>query len=86
MAKSANKGLGRGYASLLGLNVDDLEKSGLIEGATNSSDGVVMLSLLDIDPNREQPRKNFDQDALNELAESIKRLPIGVTIIGCTTP
>ncbi|MGN1040386.1 MAG: ParB/RepB/Spo0J family partition protein [Candidatus Fimimonas sp.] len=86
MAKSANKGLGRGYASLLGLNVDDLEKSGLVEGSANSSDGVVMLSLLDIDPNREQPRKNFDQDALNELAESIKTYgvvqPIIVTPIG----
>lgn len=88
MAKSGNKGLGRGYASLLGLNgVDDLAKSGLVEGIDQApSEGVVMLSLLDIDPNREQPRKNFDQEALNELAESIKTYgvvqPIIVTPIG----
>ncbi len=26
-----------------------------------------------MEPNREQPRKNFDEDALEELAESIKQ-------------
>lgn len=87
MAKSANKGLGRGYASLMGLNdVDDLTRSAAESVGTAASDGVVTLSLLDIDPNREQPRKNFDKDALNELAESIKTYgvvqPIIVTPIG----
>ena len=37
-----------------------------------SDDAVVAIPLTDIDPNFEQPRKNFDEDALNELAESIK--------------
>ncbi len=87
MAKSANKGLGRGYASLMGLNdVDDFTRSTAESVGTAASDGVVTLSLLDIDPNREQPRKNFDKDALNELAESIKTYgvvqPIIVTPIG----
>lgn len=85
MAKT-NKGLGRGYASLMGINdVNDLTISN-IEGVEKASDGVVMLSLLDIDPNREQPRKNFDQDALKELSESIKTYgvvqPIIVTPVG----
>lgn len=31
------------------------------------------LKLSDIEPNREQPRKNFDKEALEELADSIKQ-------------
>ncbi|MBR1955107.1 MAG: ParB/RepB/Spo0J family partition protein, partial [Clostridia bacterium] len=49
-------------------------------------DGVMMISLMEIDPNYEQPRKTFEEDALAELAESIKMhgviQPIVVTPIG----
>ena len=34
------------------------------------------LKLSDIEPNREQPRKNFDKEALQELADSIKQFGI----------
>lgn len=51
-------GLGRGLNSLF------------IENATDE-DGIITVNLNDIEPNREQPRKNFDEDALSELAESI---------------
>lgn len=34
----------------------------------------IMVNLTDIEPNRKQPRKQFDEDALNELAESIKQV------------
>ncbi len=34
------------------------------------------LNILDIEPNREQPRKQFDEDALEELAESIRQYGI----------
>ncbi len=89
----ANKGLGRGFASLMGMNdIDDLTapatKSVDEDQKTivNSDDNVIKISLLDIDPNYEQPRKNFDESALNELAESIKMhgviQPIVVTPIG----
>lgn len=53
------KGLGRGLDSLFDINTED---SGITE---------VMLS--EIEPNRDQPRKDFDEEALNELAESIKK-------------
>lgn len=33
-----------------------------------------MVKLSDIEPNRKQPRKQFDEDALNELAESMKQV------------
>lgn len=35
-----------------------------------------MMKLSKIEPNREQPRKNFDEDALIELADSIKKFGI----------
>lgn len=89
----ANKGLGRGFASLMGMNdIDELTQPSAksvekqSEVNVTSEDNVVKLALIDIDPNYEQPRKNFDEDALNELAESIKVhgviQPIVVTPIG----
>ena len=86
----ANKGLGRGIASLIGLNDIDVTAppQPQAEAVTvrEDSDNVVMLSLTDIDPNYEQPRKTFDEDALRELADSIRVhgviQPIVVTPIG----
>lgn len=71
---AGNKGLGRGFASLLGLNdADDINPINISDTVTpTSDDAIVAIPLTDIDPNFEQPRKNFDEDALNELAESIK--------------
>ncbi len=73
-----NKGLGRGFASLFGMNEVDLN--------ANSTEQPTELSLNDIDPNREQPRKNFDPDKLRELADSIREhgviQPIIVTPVG----
>lgn len=71
---AGNKGLGRGFASLLGLNdADDINPINISDTVTpTSDDAVVAIPLTDIDPNFDQPRKNFDEDALNELAESIK--------------
>ncbi len=51
-------GLGRGLDALFNENTTD-------EG------GVVTVNLNDIEPNRAQPRKDFDEAALSELAESI---------------
>ncbi|MBR3968643.1 MAG: ParB/RepB/Spo0J family partition protein [Clostridia bacterium] len=53
-------GLGRGLESLFNENATD-EK------------GVVTLRLSEIEPNRNQPRTNFDEDALSELADSIQK-------------
>ena len=88
----ANKGLGRGFASLMGLNdIEEMTQPQQTAPTTldvqrESSDSVVKISLLDIDPNYEQPRKNFDEAALNELADSIRVhgvvQPIVVTPIG----
>ena len=42
------------------------------ENATDN-DGVVTLRLTEIEPNRNQPRTNFDEEALAELADSIAK-------------
>ena len=89
----ANKGLGRGLASLMGMNsIDDIPQQqqqttpDTTTAPKESADNVVRIALLDIDPNYEQPRKKFDEAALNELADSIRVhgviQPIVVTPIG----
>lgn len=91
----ANKGLGRGFASLMGLNnIDELTQQQPVAeqsipkdvSAVSPEDTVVHIPLVDIDPNYEQPRKKFDENALNELADSIRVhgviQPIVVTPIG----
>ncbi|MBP5494969.1 MAG: ParB/RepB/Spo0J family partition protein [Lachnospiraceae bacterium] len=68
--KTANKGTGlnkkRGLDLLIKSNVEDAEVS---EKYKNS---IVMMNISKVVPNRSQPRKNFNEDALNELADSIK--------------
>ena len=44
-----------------------------IENDSESGDGPVTLNISEIEPNRSQPRKEFDENALSELAESISR-------------
>lgn len=40
------------------------------------------MKITEVEPNREQPRKNFDEDALLELAESIKQFGVLATTAG----
>lgn len=47
----------------------DLLDDNIIEG----SDGLTTLRISDIEPNKEQPRKDFDKDALAQLADSINK-------------
>lgn len=75
----ANKGLGRGLGSLLGiLNDDDSEevKKEKVEEIKKASvpegEVVVEVEISKIDNNPNQPRKVFEPTALNELAQSIK--------------
>lgn len=41
------------------------------ENSADSSEGAVSIKISEIEPNRDQPRKEFDEEALSELAESI---------------
>ena len=55
---AVKKGLGKGLDALFDENA-------------NENGGSVLVNINDIEPNRNQPRKDFDEEALNELAESI---------------
>ncbi len=64
--------LGSGLKALFGDNVEDLIDS--IQNNTYSvdNDSKINISIDKIRPNPYQPRRSFDEKALNELAESIK--------------
>lgn len=44
-----------------------------IENDSEDNNGSVKLNISEIEPNRSQPRKEFDEKALSELAESISK-------------
>ncbi len=47
-----------------------------IEASNTEETGITMVKIGKIEPNREQPRTNFDEDALMELADSIRQFGI----------
>ena len=64
MAKAMQKGLGKGLGALLG-DTSPLSQPG-------ESSGVTMLPIAKVESYRKQPRKQFDDEALQDLAESIR--------------
>lgn len=57
------KGLGKGLGALLGEEA----------AQPRQESGVILVPISHIEPNSSQPRKAFDDDALSELADSIRR-------------
>lgn len=74
MAKAA-RGLGKGLDSLIPAQIPKTE-SMKPEIKTEDSTQGIYVKITKVEPNREQPRKNFDEDALQELADSIKQYGI----------
>lgn len=74
------KGLGKGLDSLIPDN-KPLKSAGSDEKKPESSpdeakSGEQMMNINQVEPNRDQPRKKFDEDALMELADSIKQFGV----------
>ena len=65
MAKKS--GLGKGLGAIL----TDKYDSQALEYSDNSS--VIELKIVDVEPNKDQPRKEFDKEKLDELADSISK-------------
>ena len=61
-----NKKLGKGLSSLLG-SKEDLKRN------VKEDKGLLLIPLEKIFRDEEQPRKEFDQEKINELAQSIKK-------------
>ena len=59
MAKPKNTGLGRGIEAIF------------LDNSAEENGGVTMMRLSEIEPNPDQPRRDFDPEALAQLAESI---------------
>lgn len=62
---AAKRGLGKG--------IDSMIPTGSTSKSAKEEKGVMIVDLNDIEPKKDQPRKLFNEDRLNELAESIKQ-------------
>ena len=67
------KGLGKGLDSLIPENKSVKPASKPEKAEEPVKTGEQMLKINQVEPNREQPRKHFEEDALLELADSIKQ-------------
>ena len=66
-------GLGKGLDALFGGSPLEMPKQNDVqEQVTEENENLRTLKITEVEPNREQPRKTFKQEALEELAESIK--------------
>ena len=79
----AKKGLGKGLGAIFGedvvkVNKEETEKKAKAKAEAKAAEEmdekgrILMLKLDLVQPNKEQPRKTFDEEKINELAESIK--------------
>jgi ParB family chromosome partitioning protein len=67
-ARRRPSGLGRGLSSLLG----DVAQEASVAGGAPARGGVQMMPVSSIEPHLDQPRRHFDETALEELAASIE--------------
>lgn len=77
MATAKKSGLGKGLDSLI---TDKVNKPSATRSVVNEKNEKivegVLVSINKVEPNRDQPRKSFDEDALVELSESIKQFGV----------
>ena len=62
-------GLGKGLDALF---ADNLLSNNQEEKVEDSTEKIHKIKVIEIEPNREQPRRAFDEESLDELANSIK--------------
>lgn len=75
-------GLGKGLDSLIPNKTSSPDKKEKLKPETeekiekSKATGEILVKINEVEPNREQPRKDFDEDSLMELADSIKQFGI----------
>lgn len=67
------RGLGKGLDTLIPTGKVEVKSKKSTEKSNEVKEPTTTVKITMVEPNREQPRKNFDQDALEELADSIKQ-------------
>ena len=79
MAGKSARGLGKGLDSLIPDAVGEAKKKkestaiSEVESTDKKGTQETIVKITMVEPNRKQPRKNFDEDALQELSDSIKQ-------------
>lgn len=76
---SKKVGLGKGLDLLIPKGVMNISKADSKEDKL----GIQTLKLSEIEPNKEQPRKKFDEGSINELSDSIKQYGVIQPIVVC---
>lgn len=69
---AAKRGLGKGLEIIIPVQ-DSSPREETQTKQENQKKPETIVKITQVEPNREQPRKNFDEDALQELADSIKQ-------------
>lgn len=75
---AAKKGLGKGLDSLIAPKAAEAKpaQAAEVKPVSEHAADAVMIDINKVEPNRDQPRKKFDEDALNDLADSIKQFGV----------
>lgn len=70
-------GLGKGLNALIPPSTEEKKSPEKVNSAlVSETDKETLVNITKIEPNRTQPRKNFDEDALQELSDSIKQFGV----------
>lgn len=70
-------GLGKGLDALFSSNILNVAE----EEKLQAGESIVNLKLISVEPNKNQPRMNFDDEKIEDLAESIKEYGVIQPII-----
>lgn len=73
---AAPRGLGKGLDLMIPNIVGETKEKKTSAAVSEAKGGETIVKITKVEPNREQPRKLFDEDALQELADSIKQFGV----------
>ena len=72
----AARGLGKGLDAMIPKAIPAIQEDKIVQQEIEKNDGKAtetIVKITQIEPNRDQPRKEFDKEALEELSDSIKQ-------------
>ena len=72
--KNVKRGLGKGLDAMIPTKVSSSKEKPVVENHVEGQ--VVNVNITKVEPNRNQPRKTFDEDSILELADNIKQIGI----------
>jgi ParB-like partition proteins len=70
------RGLGKGIDSMISSNIEEHDNINLEDKSSQIQSNPNLINISDIEPNKKQPRKDFDEETLLELSSSIKEYGI----------